>query len=274
MARRRPLRALRPCARRAAQIGCLWQIGCLCLCLMGFGGVALAGAAPGETRIVGAEFTSPTRRYDHGVLGDAVEFGRLLIHVENTGASAAAAVSRTTLSVTLPPSRVFEDLAPRLWDVTGDALPEVVVIETDLAAGAQLAIYSADGGKFAATPHIGRSHRWLAPIGAADLDGDGFIEIAYIDRPHLARVLRIWRVRDGQLQQIASATGLTNHKIGEAVITSGIRDCGQGPEIVTVNGNWSRVVASRLVKGEIRSHDIGAFDPHLRLTAVLACRSQ
>ncbi|OIQ27124.1 MAG: hypothetical protein BM562_15440 [Alphaproteobacteria bacterium MedPE-SWcel] len=238
----------------------------------------LARATQGASYVIGAEFASPTRRYDHGVLGDAVEFGTLLIHVEihveHTDARSEAAVTRKTLAVNLPPSRVFEDLQPRLWDVTGDAFPEVVVIETDLETGAQLAIYSADGDKFAATPHIGQTHRWLAPVGAADLDGDGLIEIAYVDRPHLARTLRIWRVRDGELEEIASAAGLTNHKIGEAVITSGIRDCGQGPEIVTVNGTWSRVVVSRLVNGEIQSQDIGAFDPQLRLTAVLACQPE
>jgi hypothetical protein len=53
----------------------------------------------------------------------------------------------------------------------------------------------------AATPHIGSANRWLAPIGAADLDGDGRVEIAYVDRPHLARTLRIWRTFTRRMRQ-------------------------------------------------------------------------
>ena len=125
---------------------------------------------------------------------------------------------RHTRSIKLPASYVFEDIAPRLWDVTGDGLPEVVVIETDVARGAALAIYGPNG-KLAETPHIGRTNRWLAPIGAADLNGDGIIEIAYIDRPHLAKELRVWSFVNGDLRPLPRASGLTNHRIGEDFIS-------------------------------------------------------
>jgi hypothetical protein len=46
----------------------------------------------------------------------------------------------------------------------------------------------------ASTPWIGQRFRWLAPVAAADLDGDGAMELAYVDRPHLARTLRVWRI--------------------------------------------------------------------------------
>lgn len=122
-----------------------------------------------------AEYARPTTRYAHGVLGDAIEYGALKI--------VTASMSKT---FRLPETRVFEDLAPRLVDVDLDGDNEVVVIESSLTQGARLSIYDEDGF-VAATPYIGRSNRWLAPLGAADLDGDGAIELAYIDRPHLAK---------------------------------------------------------------------------------------
>ena len=84
--------------------------------------------------------------------------------------------------------------------------------------GARLAIYGV-GGRITANDWIGRRIRWLAPIGAADFDGNGTIEIAYVDRPHLAKTLRVWRYRTGTLTQIATRPGVTNHRIGEVDIT-------------------------------------------------------
>ena len=213
-----------------------------------------------------AEFAEPTRRYAHAVLGDDVEYGALILH-----RTYADGTKADGLSIRLPISSVFEDLVPRLADLNKDGTPEIVVVESDAQKGAQLAIYDANGTKVAATPHIGTRFRWLAPIGAADLDGDGYMEIAYIDRPHLAKTLRIWRFRDGALEPIASTPGLTNHRIGEDFITSGIRDCGHGPEIVTANANWSRIMVSTLEGDQIQTRDIGAFGPATRLGPALSC---
>ncbi|NSY38391.1 VCBS repeat-containing protein [Leisingera sp. ANG59] len=262
-ARRLRMRARPGSARR------VWRALCL--------GLALAGpsALAAEDRIVSARYGEPTSRYGHAVLGDDLEYGALELTVENSGAdglSAKAVYQTSEILIRLPRDHVFEDIAPRLADVDGDGNPEVLVVETDVAAGAQLAIYDARGEKIAETPHIGISHRWLAPIGAADLDGDGYAEIAYVDRPHLAKTLRIWRFRDGALHEVASKPGLTNHRIGEDFITSGIRDCGEGPELVLVSGGWQRIMAARLREGEISARDIGVFDPGAGLTEALACR--
>ncbi|KKK71257.1 hypothetical protein LCGC14_2915730, partial [marine sediment metagenome] len=164
----------------------------------------------------------------------------------------------------------FEDIAPRLVDVTGDGAPEVLVIETDVNRGAALAIYGPEG-KITETPHIGQSNRWLAPLGAADLDGDGAIEIAYVDRPHLARVLRVWRFANGSLSEVAQMEGLTNHRIGEQYISGGIRDCGGVPEVVLADADWQRVVAVTLKDGQLAQRDIGPFAGAESFAAALAC---
>lgn len=224
-------------------------------CLVVFGA---AGAA--KDVISSAKYAAPTTRYDHGILGDAVEYGSLVLTL-TTG---------KRITIQLPQTRVFEDIAPRVIDLDGDGAPEVIAIETSLQFGARLSVYGPKG-LIAATPHIGRSHRWLAPIGAADLDGDDYIEIAYIDRPHLARLLKIWRFKDSQLTLVVERGGLTNHQIGQDYISGGMRDCGAGPQMITANADWSRIVASVFENGEIRSVEIGNHDGRAAFRQALEC---
>ncbi len=218
----------------------------------------LATSACAET-IRSAEYAAPTDRYAHGILGDAIEWGALRLETDSG-----------TRVFTLTQDRVFEDVAPRLIDLDRDGSPEVVVVETLNTAGAQLAIYDASG-KIAATPHIGRTNRWLAPIGAADLDGDGMIEIAYIDRPHLAKTLRVWRFEGGALVPVGDLPGLTNHRIGERDIGGGIRDCGAGPEMITASADWTRVMATTLSDGRLETRAIGPHRDRSSFVAALAC---
>ena len=144
----------------------------------------------------------------------------------------------------LPETRVFEDVEARLADVTGDGAPEVVVVETDLSQGASLTIYG-PAGKIAATPYIGQTHRWLAPAGIADFDGDGRVEVAYVDRPHLRKELVFVRLEGDQLVETMRLPDLTNHRIGEDFISGGVRDCGQGPELILASEDWSRLMRVR-----------------------------
>lgn len=247
MARRLLSRYLPRFARRA------WLAACL----------AASGAAAADT-IVDAQYVDPTTRYAHGILSDAIEWGALELVVEDWA-------HRTTLRIQLPEDRVFEDVAPRLADVDGDGRPEVVVVESQLGTGAQLAIYD-ETGKIAATPHIGQRNRWLSPIGIADLDGDGFTELAYIDRPHLAKTLRIWRYRDGAMHHVADQNGLTNHRIGEADIGGGIRTCDGHTEMITASADWARVIATSFRDGSFSLRDLGPHTGRASLDAALRCR--
>lgn len=273
-ARRHPSRLWTTSVRRVGLVLSLWLAGAAA-------GVAagatcenaptsqdgfVAGSHVGEGRVE-AGYANLTRRYGHGILGDALEPETLVVK-DPARASCGA-------RLTLDANHVFEDIAPRLVDLDGDGNPEIITIRTHLSKGAQIAVYGLNNARLrlrATTPYIGRTHRWLAPVGAADLDGDGFVEIAYIDRPHLARTLRIWRYRGGRLEHVADKPGLTNHRIGETFISGGIRQCGRGPEMVTVDKNWSRVMISQLDKGRITSRDAGPFRGQNSLKAALACQ--
>lgn len=223
--------------------------------------LALLAAPLHAQAIERAIYEDPTERYGHGILGDAIEWGTLTLTFDDGSAE----------RFVLPQDRVFEDVAPRLHDLDGDGAPEVIVVETQKSIGAQLAIYGPQG-KITATRHIGTAFRWLAPIGAADFDGDGAVEIGYIDRPHLAKTLRVWRYEDRQLTEIAELAGLTNHRIGEPDIGGGVRDCGNGPEMITASANWRDLIAIRLNKaGELDARRIGKHRDRADFARALNC---
>ena len=217
--------------------------------------------------IARAWFDDPVTRYRHFVLGRQHEPETLWVDAPgNRGLCGHA--------LTLDADHVFEDVAPRLADLDGDGTNEVIVARSHRRLGAQLAVYRWTEGALtlaAATPYIGRAHRWLAIIGAADLDGDGAMEIAYVDRPHLARTLRVWRHAEGTLTELAAATGLTNHRIGEDHISAALRDCGAGPEILTADADWTRLLATRFDGDGLQTRPLGPWSPEA-LANAQACR--
>lgn len=195
--------------------------------------------------VTGAQLVQPIDRYDHAVLGDALEWGGL-----------AVTSVKGTVTFSLPDARVFEDIETRVADLDGDGAAEVVVVETDMALGATLAIYDTTG-KRAATQPVGQTHRWLAPAGIGDFDGDGRIEIAYVDRPHLARELVFLRYDAGKLTEIARARGLTNHRIGQPVISGGMVVCDGRDTLIVASADWSRRIAVRLEGEKVTAEDAG-----------------
>lgn len=206
-----------------------------------------------------AVYGGATTRYDHLVLGRDHNWSQLRVTLSD-GASLTLHHAEA----------VFEDTAPRLVDLDGDDAPELIVVESLAGQGARLAIYgTGDEGLalLAATPFIGRGYRWLAPVGAGDLDGDGRIEIAYVDRPHLRKTLRVWRFHpDGapSLRPVADLGGVTNHRIGAPIIEGGIRICDdpQGtpaPEMILASDDWRHVRAVRFDGHTLVSRDVGPY---------------
>ncbi|WP_245819028.1 FG-GAP repeat domain-containing protein [Marivita hallyeonensis] len=229
--------------------------------------LGIATAADAQD-IVSATYQGPTDRYPHNVLGDAVEYTTLVVQLSN-GAQTSA---------TWQPGMVFEDIAPRLADLDGDGTSEIITIESSDTEGARLGVWGLRDGRLmplATTPHIGTRFRWLAPAAWEDLDGDGRVEIAYVDRPHLAKTLRVWRYEpqaDGTaiLTEAASLPGLTNHRIGWDYIAGGTRTCGQGPEMIMADANWTQVVAVRFDGSALSVTELGPYSP-AALEQALTC---
>lgn len=252
-ARRRPACLLQRWARRAGLAVALFAP------LSGSGGWAQDRSDVARLGAVSAWFQDPTDRYGHAVLGDTQEWGTVCL---DDGSGAACH--------TLPLSEVFEDLAPRLVDVDLDGDVEVLVVNSSLAGGARLEIYDR-AGRRAQTTRIGRRNRWYAPVGAADLDGDGVVELAFVDRPHLAKTLRVWQYRGGELSEVAYMAGLTNHRIGDAFLVGGLRDCPDGVEMILVDASWSTIKAIRWTGRRLVSRDVAVYRSPADASAARAC---
>jgi len=157
--------------------------------------------------IVSAWYSQPTRRYDHGVLGDAIEAGGL----------SARDAAGNLYNYQLPDTSVFEDITPRLADLNGDGRPEIITIRSYLNTGASLAVFSLRDGRLevtAATSPIGQPNRWLNIAGIEDFNGDGSIDIAIVVTPHIGGTLEIWSYTGEKLIKTASEYGFSNHFIG------------------------------------------------------------
>lgn len=167
-----------------------------------------SSSAEGSGNIRRAWLSDATDRYRHGVLGDRLEAAALRVRL----------AGGTVLILQAGDGAVFEDLQPRLADLDGDGRDEIIVVKSYLERGAALAVVGLDvAGDLVIldeTPPIGRSNRWLNPIGAADFDGDGAVEVAYVETPHIGGRLMIWEWRDGGLVREHAEQGFSNHAIG------------------------------------------------------------
>jgi len=176
--------------------------------------LAQSRAVQGHRNIAVAWLAAPTDRYRHGILGDDWEASRLI----------AETVDGRQLKVDLPATRVFEDLEPRLADVTGDNQDEILVVESDLRSGAALAVYGIVAGRLeriTATAFLGRPNRWLNPVGVGDFDGDGRPDIALVATPHIGGILRLYRLSRSDLVLFAEYPGVSTHRIGSTELGLG-----------------------------------------------------
>lgn len=218
--------------------------------------------APGPG-LTAARFEAPDTVYPHRVLGQIPEM-RVLAARDDQGRD-----YRIDLRDRSDGIYVFEDIAPRIVDATGDGRADLVVVQSEASQGARLVVYELSRGGLqlaGQTPFIGQPFRWLAPAAIADLDGDGVIEIAYVETPHLGKTLRIWSWAPGGLTEIARLKGVSNHRIGEESISGGLRDCGSGPEIVLAQGDWRDLVAISLQRvGNPPAPAVGEVDGMARL---------
>lgn len=243
------------------------------------GRISVLAEGPGTVHPwpIRATLAAPTNRYPHNVLGPIPGYGELLLEIETCR---DCPDSLRIAHLVLPDSRVFEDVAPRFWDITGDGRPEIVLVESDAQQGARLTVWTlrapgAQAGhlmrRLASTPFIGTRFRWLAPVGAADFTGDGRSEIAYVETPHLGRTLRLVQRRGDRLVEIAAHRGVTNHRIGDPFIAGGLRDCGTGPEVILARADWRRAVVLRFQGQGFTESDLGPIAGPEDLTVHLLC---
>ncbi len=211
----------------------------------------------GARNICEAWLTRPTRRHDHAVLGDDIEAGGL----------AVSDAGGRRVEVILPEAEVFEDRMARLLDLDGDGRDEIIVVHTYRDRGAALAIYGLFGQgdterlvRLAESRPLGHPRRWLNPAAAGDLDGDGQLEIAWVETPHIGGVLKVGRL-EGQGEQrqlvvLSQARGFSNHEKGSRILQQAVSFDWDGDgrsDIILPDAARKALVAVRLVDGRLET---------------------
>jgi len=167
--------------------------------------------ATGKHDVARAWFAEPTDRYDHDILGSKMTAGALVIELSD---------GRRQV-VRLKPDAVFEDLKPRIVDLSGNGDDDIIVVKSYLKRGSALAVVAERKGRYdivAETPPLGATHRWLDPVAVADFTGDGKPDIALVRQPHAVGLLELWSWRDDRLQKTAELPNVANHIAGTRAI--------------------------------------------------------
>ena len=181
----------------------------------------LAGSqvAQGQRDIAWAWLGSPTERYPHTALGSRTHAGSVHVLVASTPGTRAGTLQE--IIYRLPIHRVFEDLTLRLTDIDQDGRDEIIVIEADALRGASVVVLGLEdspSGKTlkekARSAPAGSTFRWLNPVGVADFDGDGKLDVAAVITPHIGGVLTLYHYRPPQLVPYARAMDTSNHLMG------------------------------------------------------------
>lgn len=163
--------------------------------------------AVGNNDIAMAWLADGTDRYPHGLLGDKIEASAVRV----------LTASRAPVDFVLREDSVFEDIAPRLVDVDRDGRDEILVVRSHREAGASLLLLGLRGDRLtrlAESQAIGAPNRWINPVGAADFDGDGQIEIAAVETPDIGGQLVIYKIEGRRLREVARFVGYSNHVAG------------------------------------------------------------
>lgn len=179
-----------------------------------------------------AWLTRPTRRYGHKILGDEIEGGGMAVSLPRG----------RRIEMHLADGFVFEDRMARLADLDGDGELEIITVLTDVKKGASLAVYRVRDEKIVpvtATAPIGKPNRWLNPAALGDFDGDGNLEIAWVETPHIGGILKIARLTgpagEQKLEIIAALKGFSNHVIGSRELQQALSfdwDGDKNPDII------------------------------------------
>ena len=165
------------------------------------------GIAASKDNTVFAQYALPTDRYGHGILGDRIEAGQLVV-----------AKDSVFYVFTLSDDYVFEDIKPRLFDVDRDGELEFVTIRSHKDKGAGVVIYKIildQLEEYAWVNEIGTSFRWLNIVAINDLDNNGKVELVWVQTPHIGGVLKVATIGSGELSVIDETRQFSNHAIGE-----------------------------------------------------------
>lgn len=192
-------------------------------------------AAAGRHDVAWAWLGSPTQRYPHRALGSPTHAASVHALVRSHSGAWQAIEHR------LPLQRVYEDRVPRIVDIDRDGSEEIVLVEADVLRGASLVVLGIEhraGGpalvERARSAFAGTPFRWLNPVGVADFDADGQLDLALVLTPHVGGALQLLHYRPPLLVPYARALDVSNHRMGavEQDLSVIVQVAGQRPTVV------------------------------------------
>lgn len=196
-----------------------------------------------------AQYSMPTEKYGHAVLGDAIEAEQLVVYANNQ-----------FYEFTLSNQYVFEDIRPRLVDVDGDDQVELICIRTNVNAGAGIIIYKLENDaiiEYAVLADIGSPNKWLNIAAIDDLDDDGVMEIVWVQTPHIGGILKVAKIREGALQVFSEQSQFSNHAIGQRNLCLSVTIEDNGQKVVYVpTQNRSSIAGFSLIDQELTPVEI------------------
>lgn len=210
--------------------------------------IAESQVSAGRMNVAWAWLGSPTLRYPHRALGSPTHAGSVHALVK------ARSGTWQPVELRLPLSRVYEDRVPRIVDLDRDGSEEIVLVEADLLRGAALVVlgveHTARGPELierARSTFAGTAFRWLNPVGVADFDADGHLDLAMVRTPHIGGELQLLHYRPPELVPYARALDVSNHRMGalEQELAVIVPSPGQRPTILLPDMSLRAVHALR-----------------------------
>lgn len=152
-----------------------------------------------------AILTSPTARYDHGVLGDGLEAGTITVLRPTTEGA------RVSSSFPAESGGVFEDIAPLWFERGGQRL--LAVTESAAGLGSRVSVYCPSGELVGAGPFVGEGMRWRHLTAAASFGPEGEMELSATLTPHVGGVAQFYGIGEDGLNVAAGVPGYASHRI-------------------------------------------------------------
>jgi len=199
----------------------------------------------GKNDIVDAWLAEPTERLRHGILGDNVEAAAVRVRTRDG----------LVLSYRLSGDSAFEDLYPRVVDIDNDGHDEVLLVHSRPRVGASVLMLGVRNGALvplAETEPVGEPNRWLNPVGVADVNGNGRLELLVVLTPHVGGTLVAYRYDGQRFTEISRTGGVSNHQIGSrAMQLSAFMDVnGDGiPEVIVPSPDRRMLRAITFIAG-------------------------
>lgn len=148
--------------------------------------------------------TSPSAKYNHGVLGDEFE-------AEQVSLISTSPTFEVSATIPIPNGKVVEGISPIWTDLNNDGTREIIVTISNQIDGAQIIVLSESGELLAASQPIGQGYRWRHQIAAAPFGPNGEIEIVSVLTPHIGGVVEFFQLHNGKLENVAQIDGYTSH---------------------------------------------------------------